>query len=112
MSYSSTGGLEVVVSGGVGVSNTFTRHLLSSVEVFSLASGRWRYGPELPRPQLGAGQVGVGGTLLVGGRWRVEGRLKQGGEVLQLQEEEWRTSGLRLKSPRDMGVTVPAPAYC
>lgn len=112
-----TGDPEVLVTGGVGVSDAGTRTILNSVEIFSVAQGRWRRGPPLPLPQIGAGLVEMAGRpLLFGGRWQVGSKLQQAESVIHFQVGTnplpWNPAQFKLKSPRDMGVTVTAPSYC
>ena len=107
-----TGGLEVLVIGGVGLSSTSTRRVLDTVEIYNVATGRWRTGHKLPAPVFGAGLVEISGQpMLIGGRYQKDGQLIQS-RASYMYQQSWRASTLRLKSPRDQAAVVAAPSWC
>merc|ERR1712142_96614 len=106
------GGVEVVVGGGIGLSEFGTRTVLDSVEVYNVATGRWRSGKKLPSPVFGAGMKELAGQpVIIGGRYQKEGELLQSDSSFVYQQS-WRLSPLRMKSPRDHAAVVSAPSFC
>jgi len=106
------GGLEVLVVGGVGLSRVGTRMVLDSVEIYNVATGRWRTGQKLQSPVFGAGLLELAGQpILIGGRYQKEDQLLQS-DSSYMYQQSWRTSTLRMRSPRDLAVTVAAPSFC
>ena len=109
---STEGRHEVLVVGGIGLSEVGTRMVLDTVEIYNVATGRWRKGPKLPSPVFGAGLLELGGQpMLIGGRYQEDDQLLQSRESF-LYQQPWRQAGLKLRSPRDMAVTVAAPKGC
>jgi hypothetical protein len=106
------GEVEVLVVGGIGLSRVGTRMVLDSVEIYNAATGRWRKGDKLPYPVFGAGLLELAGQpLLIGGRYQVDDQLLQLDDVF-IYQHSWRSSPLKMRSPRDQAVTVAAPAGC
>ena len=106
------GGVEVVVAGGIGLSMVGTRTVLDSVEVYNVATGRWRTGDKLPSPVFGAGILELAGQpLLIGGRYQKEDKLLQS-DSSYIYQQSWRVSPLRMKTPRDQAAVLAAPAFC
>ena len=106
------GGVEVLVVGGIGLFEVGTRMVLDSVEIYNVAAGRWRTGQKLSSPVFGAGLLELAGQpILIGGRFQKEDQLSQS-DSSYMYQQSWRTSTLRMRSPRDLAVTVAAPAFC
>ena len=64
-----SGGVEVVVVGGVGVSlsGSGVRRVLDTVEIWSSETGHWRQGVSLARPMFGASMLELSGQpVLIG----------------------------------------------
>ena len=106
------GGLEVLVVGGIGLSRVGTRMVLDSIEIYNVATGIWRKGDKLPYPVFGAGLLELAGQpLLIGGRYQVDDQLLQSDDIF-IYQHSWRSSALKMRSPRDQAVTVAAPVGC
>jgi N-acetylneuraminic acid mutarotase len=106
------GGLEVLIVGGIGLSRVGTRMVLDSVEMYNVATGRWRKGHKLPYPVFGAGLLELAGQpMLIGGRYQEEDQLLQSDDSF-IYQHSWRSATLKMRNPRDLAVTVAAPAGC
>ena len=106
------GEVEVLVVGGIGLPRVGTRMVLDSVEIYNVATGRWRKGDKLPYPVFGAGLLELAGQpLLIGGRYQVDDQLLQSDDIF-IYQHSWRSSSLKMRSPRDQAVTLAAPPGC
>ena len=86
--------------------------MLDSVEIYNAATGRWMKGDKLPYPMFESGLLELAGQpLLIGGRYQVEDQLLQSDDIFTHQHS-CRSSALKMMSPRDLAVTVAAPAGC
>jgi len=106
------GKMEIMVVGGIGMSNVGTRMVLDSVEIYSIQTGKWRKGNKLPLPVFGGGLLELAGQpMLIGGRYQENDRLRQS-DSSYMYQNSWRSSTLKMRSPRDLAVTVAAPSFC
>ena len=104
--------MEVMVVGGIGLSDVGTRMVLDSVEIYNIGTGQWRKGHKLPSPVFGAGLLELAGQpMLIGGRYQDEDQLLQSASSYMYQNS-WRSSTIKMRNPRDLAVTVAAPAFC
>ena len=109
---SRAGEMEVMVVGGIGLSNVGTRMVLDSVEIYNIGTGKWRKGQKLPWPVFGAGLLELAGQpMLIGGRYQDNDQLRQSDSSFMYQNS-WSSSTLKMRNPRDLAVTVAAPSFC
>ena len=110
--FSHTGDHEVLVAGGIGLTTLGTRQVLDSVEIYNVATGRWRTAASLPQPVFGASFIRLAGQpVLIGGHDQEDGQLVQSSSS-HTYEQEWRSSTIKLNTPRGLAVVLAAPSFC